>query len=151
MSTPTKPPQECIDAAIGASLKADCRSHRGIVVWNADGIVSVGWNGPPKTRACTKDAVCKATCSRFAIHAEFRAVWQAGAAANGAEMLHVKTVDGQLVVSGGPSCPQCSKMLVEVGVAGMWLYRENGWQRYDVAEFDRLTIEHCLAFGGHAD
>jgi hypothetical protein len=55
--------------------------------------------------------------------------------------LHVKTVNGELVPSGGPSCVQCSKLALVCGIAGFWLYHEEGWRRYPMQEFHQLSIE----------
>ena len=56
------------------------------------------------------------------------------------EALHVKAVNGALVPSGGPSCVQCSKMLLVCGVAGIWLYHADGWQRYKASDFHARSL-----------
>ena len=56
------------------------------------------------------------------------------------EMLHVQVVEDRIVPSGPPSCPQCSKLILESGIAGMWLLHDDGWKRYDAREFHELTL-----------
>jgi hypothetical protein len=65
---------------------------------------------------------------------------RAGLHAQGCDMLHVKTVDGELVPSGGPSCVQCSKLALAAGIAGVWLFHEDGWRRYGAVEFHELSL-----------
>lgn len=55
-------------------------------------------------------------------------------------MLHIKTVDGAAVPSAGPSCLECSKLILEAGVAEMWLFLETGWTRYSAREFHTATL-----------
>jgi hypothetical protein len=56
-------------------------------------------------------------------------------------LVHVKTVAGKLVVSGGPSCWQCSRMIVaDTRVGGIWLFHEAGWRLYEPVEFHELTL-----------
>jgi hypothetical protein len=67
------------------------------------------------------------------------------------EMLHVKVeqVNGVWVgvTSGGPSCPDCSKLILECGIAGMWLYEDSPegprLVRYTADEFHDLTLRNC--------
>jgi hypothetical protein len=58
-------------------------------------------------------------------------------------MLHVKVVKGIATISGPPSCWQCSRLILEAGIAGMWLLHSEGLHRYTAEEFHRLTLEHC--------
>lgn len=66
-------------------------------------------------------------------------------------MLHTKVVfeGGQWVsVPGGPpSCPDCSKLILEAGIDGMWLVEERDGNtvlvRYTAAEFHDQTLRNC--------
>lgn len=59
-------------------------------------------------------------------------------------MLHVKVdASGQMVVSGPPSCDQCSKLILRAGIAGVWLLHEEGWKRYTAQEFHEATLQTC--------
>lgn len=134
-----------IARAIGESLHSECLSKRGAVVFSRLGeILGSGYNfKPPSGDRCTADAACKATCRKSAVHAEQVALLETGLDARANDMLHVKTVDGLLVPSGPPSCVECSKLIVTAGIEGMWLYHEDGWRRYDVLEFHRLSLENA--------
>ena len=116
--------------AIGQAGCSPCRSQRGAVVFSgeAGGIViqGRGHNHLVAPFACDKSAACKASCRMNAVHAEQMALVNAGPRARGCDLLHVKIVDGQLVASGGPSCVQCSKLAVQTGIAGVWLFHESG-------------------------
>jgi hypothetical protein len=69
------------------------------------------------------------------------------------DLLHVKVIDGAVVPGGGPSCWQCSRLVVEARLRGVWLYeyppgdltghdlREvvGVWRFYDALNFHRIT------------
>jgi deoxycytidylate deaminase len=132
--------------AISASVRSPCRSKRGVVIFDAKGLISDGWNYQPEPFVCDGSARCKSTCGRTAIHAEQVAILQAamrgrGCLFPGACLLHVKAVKGRLVPSGPPSCLECSKLILAAGLAAVWLYHEGGWRAYNSAEFHRLSAE----------
>jgi hypothetical protein len=135
------PPPEIVNAAIAASLQSPCRSQRGVVIFHGYRVIASGWNAPPAPLQCDRSDACRANCSRAAIHAEQRCLLDTGRDARGHDMLHVKTVDGALVASGGPSCLECSKLALAAGIAGFWLFHESGWIRYDILDFHQRTIE----------
>lgn len=135
------PPRHIVDFAVEVSRWSPCRSKRGVVVFSGADVVTHGYNYKPRGFDCTQDAACKATCRREAIHAEQQALMLAGRRAEGSDMLHVKTVNGALVTSGGPSCVECSKLARAAGIAGVWLFHESGWRRYTAEEFHRLSLE----------
>jgi hypothetical protein len=76
---------------------------------------------------------------------------------SGLDLVHVKVVDSQVVPGGGPSCWQCSRLVVEVGLRGVWLYEKHDedprmhgessrpawWHFYTAAEFHRVTLRTC--------
>ncbi len=141
-SNEAAPAAHLIELAIRVSTWSPCRSKRGSVIFDRDdNIVAHGNNYKPQGFECDGSAECKSTCRRDAIHAEQRALLAAGHDSRGCEMLHVKTIDGQLVPSGGPSCEQCSKLALAAGVVSMWLYHEDGWRRYGVSDWHRLSLE----------
>jgi deoxycytidylate deaminase len=141
----SEPPQHLIDLAVQVSGWSPCRSKRGSVIFDRDGnVIAHGHNYKPQGFECDGSEACKATCRVEAIHAEQRALLEAGSRARGAEMLHVKSVDGKLVPSDGPSCVQCSKLGLAAGVRAMWLYHENGWRRYPTDEWHRLSLAALL-------
>lgn len=178
------PPDWIIDVARETALASPClKSRRGVVLFSpsleerrvANGIklgravegtiiASRGFNGPPgcefrNTFYCTGTAGCRLDCAKLCIHAEDRAIRAAGALddVRDLELVHVKVVDGQVVAGGGPSCWQCSRLVVDVGLRGVWLYelpagnltghdlREvvGTWRFYTADEFHRETLRMC--------
>jgi hypothetical protein len=135
-----EPPLHVVELAVEVSGWSPCRSKRGVVVFDPEtgNVICHGHNSKPE---CDGSEACKAACRIDAVHAEQCALLSSGGrSARGADMLHVKTVDGQLVASGGPSCVQCSKLARYAGIAGFWLYHESGWRRYEMADFHRLSL-----------
>jgi deoxycytidylate deaminase len=140
-----EPPSHIIDLAVEVSVWSPCRSKRGVVVFRGENVVAHGYNYKPRGFECDGTDACKATCRDEAVHAEQQALLSSSPRqADGADLLHVKTVDGQLVASGGPSCVQCSKLALACGIAGVWLYLATGWRRYDMQTFHRLSLEAAL-------
>ena len=135
-----EPPQHIVDFAVEIAGWSPCRSKRGVVLFRGDDIVSHGYNYKPRGFDCDGTDACKSTCRIEAIHAEQQALLFAGTTARDCDALHVKAVNGALVPSGGPSCVQCSKMLLVCGVAGIWLYHADGWQRYKASDFHARSL-----------
>jgi deoxycytidylate deaminase len=138
------PPQHIVEAAVEESLYSPCRSKRGVVAFRGSHILARGYNYKSSLDPCNGSEVCKATCGRLAIHAEQQVLLQRGTDVAGCEMLHVKTVDGRIVPSGGPSCVECSKLMAVSGIAGMWLCHYDGWRWYPIDEFHELSVEAHL-------
>jgi deoxycytidylate deaminase len=132
------PPEHIIRFAIEASVRSPCQSKRGVAIWSGEDLISTGYNHKPKPFACDGSDECKAHCNKDAVHAEQAAII-CGNRVHRCQMLHVKTRDGLLVTSGGPSCLQCSKLILEAGISFMWLYHEHGWRRYGAVEFHHLS------------
>lgn len=144
-----QPPQRFIDRAIWEARQSPCRSKRGVTIFRASGTLSAsGHNHKPRGFDCDGSPACKATCRAEAIHAEQEALLQAGIYAAGADLLHVKVDEtGRLVPSGGPSCVECSKLILAAKIAGVWLFHECGWRRYPAAEFHALSLEALILRG----
>lgn len=136
-----QPPKHVVDFAVEVSAWSPCRSKRGVVIFDGDDILTHGYNYKPGGFDCDGSDACKATCREEAVHAEQQALLARGPkVVRGSEMLHVKTVNGALVASGGPSCVQCSKLALVCGIAGVWLFHEDGWRRYPMVEFHHLSL-----------
>lgn len=143
------PPVTAIAAAIAAAEQSPCsKSKRGASVFHpaTTTIYGVGFNGQPSPFACSGSEACRASCSQLCVHAEVRAIRRATFGSwtrelNGLEMLHVKVVDGMLVSSGSPSCVQCSREIVDVGLSAMWLYENDAWKRYTAVDFHQRSID----------
>ncbi len=121
--------KQAFEAAIGVSMLSPCRSKRGAVVFGKSGIVSTGYNHPPQQMVCDRSDRCKKTCGRTAIHAEQHAIIEVigGGDLSDSGIMHVKTVDGQPVGSGPPSCLECSKLILEAGFRSMYLVHDFGF------------------------
>jgi deoxycytidylate deaminase len=144
--------QDALKAATDAALKSPCaKSKRGVVIWGYQtGIYAAKPNAPPPGFHCDGSTTCRAACGKVAVHAEQAAILDChrwGKPTRGLEMLHVKVVGGKAVPSGGPSCPDCSKLIVEAGFSGMWLYEDSPdgptLVRYTADEFHTLTLKNC--------
>jgi hypothetical protein len=143
-----RPPQNAIDAAIASANRGPCsKSKRGVSAYRQfpiPHVVARGHNAPPPGFACEGSDACKAACAKLCIHAEQAVLMQEFFGPRFGEpayLVHVKTVGGELVVSGGPSCWQCSRMiLADTRIAGIWLFHEAGWRLYDPDEFHELTL-----------
>lgn len=100
-------------------------------------IVGRGFNGQPGNFVCTGDLMkCTGACAKLCLHAEQRAINQAlvhsgdrvnGCSMSDLELVHVKVENGFVVPGGGPSCWQCSRLVVEVGIRGVWLFEAQRW------------------------
>jgi hypothetical protein len=92
------------------------------------------------------------------VHAEARAIREAYVRCrpdpgglpplDGLELLHAKIAGpGQLVAGGPPSCWQCSREILDAGLAAVWLFEsihggrssEGIWRRYTAKEFHEVT------------
>jgi deoxycytidylate deaminase len=140
------PPLSAVDAAILSATESPCRSQRGAVIFQpatasrAGFIVARGFNAPPPPLRCDRSDRCRISCSRAAVHAEQRALLDAGRSAQFAEMLHVKVQEGELVASGPPSCVECSKLALAAGISGFWLYHAAGWAHYTMLGFHGISL-----------
>lgn len=145
---------DALKVATDAACQSPCaKSKRGVVVWGpGTGVMAATYNAPPAGYRCDGSPACRASCRKVAVHAEQAAILDAhrwGKPVRGLEMLHVKVEGGKAVPSGGPSCPDCSKLIVAAGLSGMWLYEADPTspspklRRYTADEFHRLTLENC--------
>lgn len=146
------PPPNVVREAIRIARSSPCaKSKRGVVTFDWVGVREAAHNGPPRGFTCDGSDACRASCSKVAVHAEQRALLMDETVSEEEmlprEMLHVKVVSGALVPSGGPSCPDCSKLILESGIVAMWLYElrdgQPTWIRYEAAEFHRQTLIAC--------
>lgn len=139
---PAGPPPALLEAAVRAGQLSGCqKSKRGAALLDYDKLPALGWNYPA-IGTCDGSEACRRDCAKICVHAEqmllliaFRSV--------GAEVLHVKVVNGQPVPGGPPSCADCSKHLLAASIAWMWLWEEKrgGWVRYTALDFHLATLE----------
>lgn len=165
MSEPAAPPDVMINMAVGIGGRSPCaKSKRGAVIYQPDYpdmIIGFACNSMPEPFTCSGSETCREACSKRCVHAEQRAIFSAAApraiftgtgnpagGIAGAHLVHAKVVNGELVAGGGPSCWQCSRMVLDVGLGGVWLYEDEStatrpaarWRFYDALRFHRLTL-----------
>lgn len=136
-----------LERAVEAAKNSKCQSKRGVVIWSRyTGIITSGWNAPPAPFKCNGSDECKATCSKTAVHAEqaaLMALIDDMFESDNLEMLHVKIINNEAVISEKPSCWQCSKLILASGIHSMWLYQKEGLVRYTPEEFHKQTLDNC--------
>ena len=155
------------DAAIAAACASPCqKSRRGAALWTPGAARCWTAFNAPAVGTCDGSEACRASCRRICAHAEQVVLLQAGRLhARGAELLHIKVVPCTRVLperhelhavqvdtfeaapSGPPSCAECSKLIVTAGVAGVWLFHEDGWKRYTAHDFHMRTLATLELFG----
>lgn len=140
MLTPPDPRRILLLTAIAA--RSSCRkSQRGALLVTADGREFWGSNRPA-SGTCDGSDACRRDCAKICVHAEQDVLIQAGVQASGAHVVHLKVVDCRPVVSGDPSCVECSKLMLAAGVARVWLYQVDGWRSWTAAEFHAATLKN---------
>lgn len=135
---------------VDAAARSRCKkSQRGAILVTRDRLdVFTGANWPAAGE-CNDSDLCRMDCSKICVHAEQVALLSAGRAdVRGADVYHLKVVDGEPVHSGTPSCVECSKLMLQAGVANVWLYTVNGWVSWTAEEFHRATLRKCMLAGG---
>ena len=141
-------------AAQAGSQSPCSKSKRGVVVWVGNHVLATASNTPPVGFSCDGSEGCRASCGKVAVHAEQAAILQChenNFLIRGAEMLHTKVSlvgDTFVGVFGGPpSCPDCSKLILDSGITGMWLIEEREGRatpvRYTAHEFHEVTLRNC--------
>ena len=135
-----------IDEAVKEAIKSPCdKSKRGVVIAdnNTGEIIGRGYNRPPKDFEC-EPSYCKNICSSYAIHAEENAIFDAlenNYKLNNSTLFHIKAVDEKPVASGGPSCVNCSKIILDKDIKQVVLKHENGYGVYESKEFHELSLK----------
>ncbi len=132
-----------VGMAVQAAKMSPCaKSQRGVVIWRGSDVVATGANHQPMPMVCDGSEACRVDCGKLCIHAERDALNIAGEQARGAELLHVKVADGKPVVSGSPSCWQCSRDILEAGIRTVWLLQADGLVAYAAIEFHEISLKH---------
>lgn len=147
------PPSLAIEAARASAVWSPCaKSKRGASLFcvaanGAEVLVAVGFNGQPEGFSCTGTEACRRDCAKLCVHAEQRALQQLGCDDRDGnaivELVHVKVVDGLVVSGGPPSCWQCSRLVVEAGIRGVWLFETIACPSDDCAMCIGLFCNAC--------
>ena len=131
--------------AVQESINSPCeRDKRGVVIVKGGELIGKGVNAPPPGFRC-EPAYCQPTCRTYAVHAEMNALIDArdlGNDVRGARMYHVRGEQGRLVDSRPPRCADCSKHILDFGLAGFVLKHVEGYTVYGAEEFNRLSLEN---------
>ena len=124
--------------------KSRCqKSQRGVVIVNDGIILGRASNNPPLELLCEPEK-CHDICNEYCIHAEDRAIHEANAQGldlKGSRLYHLKIKEGAVRSSRNPSCPNCSKWILESGIAEVVLKHEIRHSLYDAKEFHELSLE----------
>lgn len=136
---------KALEEAIEAAKNSPCsKSKRGVIIWDGRsgaGRWSSGFNGPPAGFTCDGSDACRESCGMICVHAEIRALMHVGR--EHTDLLHVKVKAGQPVASGPPSCPHCSKAILDRGISRVWLLHETGLRLYSAEDFHVQTLLNC--------
>lgn len=143
--------QDALQNAIETARLSPCaKSKRGVVIFvpgdgDHAGVYARGFNSQPNGFHCDGSDRCKENCNKLCNHAEQVAIMNLGSnRVAWPDLLHVKVDDnGNVAVSGPPSCWQCSRLILAFGISGVWLLHEDGLKRYPADVFHQLTLEHC--------
>lgn len=177
-----RPPNFAIAHAESAAYMSPCRkSKRGVGFYLAmqeleDGqelareTYVEGYNGPPWVwsvddsdyeLACDGSESCRRDCSVRCVHAEARAIMDLPPYLSESparlRMVHVKIdhFTGRVVPGNGPSCVACSKIILDRGIGGIWLYEKGdgvwvdamgqltnagAWRYYPALEFHEISL-----------
>lgn len=134
----------CIDLAVQEALKSRCsKSKRGVVISKEGDIIGRGANNPPLDMQCKPD-YCYQICNQYTVHGEQNAILDAlrnGHELSGSRMYHIKVKEGEVRTSGQPSCVQCSKLVMQSGIAEFVLKHDEGYGLYDAREFHELSLK----------
>lgn len=161
------------------------KSQRGAVIYEHkesnvyiigdDRPIGRGYNGLPSIQQCDGSEACRRDCGKICVHAESRAIRNALTSPRcfarsvlyqtpggtrispliNHRLIHVKTVDGDLVAGGQPSCWQCSKDILDCGLDGVWLFElddahptsaamsgKGTWRYYTARHFHEVTLQN---------
>ncbi len=144
--------------------------------WSARDVIDGPVVTPYTKPLCDGSPDCRRDCAKRCVHAEARAIdliypdlflfQRAGLL----RLVHVKLGrHGEVTACDGPSCIECSKMILDRGIGGIWLFERNKpgageaweawykgsvlpdpipprWIYYPAAEFHEAT---CLRLGIH--
>ena len=125
---------------------SDChRDHCGAVLVKDGRMVGAGFNGPPAgaLRSCltTEPSLLKPKTDRTCcVHAEWRAILEAGREAKGATMFFTRTnSQGASIQSGVPYCTVCSRLALEAGVRAWVLRHVSGVREYSALAYHEVS------------
>lgn len=151
---------EALKYAVEQARLSPCiKSKRGVIIWDDVNIHGLGFNSPPDGFICQKNALCRQNCSKYCIHAEqaailnSRGVEETEGVFGTVNMLHVKILNNEAVSSGGPSCIDCSKLILgSKFIEIMWLLENRGdgdkLYSYTAKEFHTITMENiAMTYG----
>jgi deoxycytidylate deaminase len=118
------------------------REKRGVIIVKSSIIIGTGVNSPPCPFQCEPD-YCGESCRVPAVHAEMNAILNVENRhyLEGAVLYHAKIdEEGVLQNSRKPRCADCSKHILQAGIAGVVLKHEEGYVFYDSREFHLISL-----------
>ena len=142
-----KKAQHWLDDAVQEALKSRCeKSKRGVIIVKNNFVLGRGCNNPPADMPCVPD-VCKPVCGRYCVHAEQNAIIDAlnkGFYLKDSQMYHVRMKEGVVVDSREPCCIDCSKLVLQLGIAEFVMKTEVGMCAYGAQEFHDASLAYVL-------
>ena len=135
-------------AAILETEKSVCsKSKRGVVIvkkmFDENIIVGRGYNNPVLGRICYPEH-CYNICNQYCAHAEQNAIFNALFnihTLKNSRLYHIKVKNGEVKNSGKPSCIECSKLILKVGIEDIVLKHDEGYGLYSAEEFYDLSLD----------
>ncbi len=135
------------EAAKEAEKSMCKKSKRGVVIAKDWEIIARGYNMATIPELCClrkniKDNSRVELCS--AIHAEQMAIAKATEDLEGTIMYHIKVKDGEMKVSGKPSCTICSRPIYVAGIKEFVLLHKEGYVAYSADYFNRISFKYFI-------
>jgi len=134
-----------MEVAVRTAENSPCRTDkRGVIIVKDGKLIGKGFNAPPIPFKCEPN-YCGDSCRVPAVHGEMNAIFDAANNSydvKGARMYHAKVEKGILQDSRKPRCADCSKHVLQAGIAEFVLKHEEGFTVYDAEEFHRISLEN---------
>lgn len=138
--------QHWLGVAVNEALKSRCeQSQRGVIIVQNNVLIGRGCNNPPLEMACVPET-CYKICAQYCVHAEQNAILNAADShqLSGATMYHVRVKNHVVMPSKEPCCVECSKLVLQSGIAEFVMKTEQGVCRYAAQEFHELSLTYLV-------
>lgn len=120
------------------------KEQRGVIIVKNNLIIGRGVNMPPLPFKCEPE-YCGDSCRVPAVHAEMNAILNVGNRdfLKDSVLYHARiNENGTLQDSRDPRCADCSKHILQAGIAGVVLKHDKGYAIYNAKEFHIISLEN---------